>query len=613
MPLTDGTRLGPYQVLSAIGAGGMGDVYKARDTRLDRIVALKVSREQFTERFETEARATAALDHPHICRLYDISHEENLSFLVMEYVEGTPLKGPLPLDQALVYAGQIADALDEAHRKQIIHRDLKPSNVLVTPKGGIKLLDFGLAKFGRDRDTPLDDAALTEGLTAAGTILGTLHYMSPEQLQGAPADTRSDIFAFGLVLYEMLAGKRAFDGASAASIIAAILERPAPSVSEIAPPALDRLLKRCLAKDPDDRWQSARDIKAALELVAEPSRLTSVSQPTPLRTSSLWPWLAAGALAAALAALAFVHFREVPPRAEVVRFQIPAPEGTTIVSAPFLSPDGRSIAFVASGADGKRLIWVRRIDSVAARVLTGTENANPDPFWSPDSRFIAFAADGKLKKIDLSGGAAQVLCDTSNIAGGSWNADGVIVFSEFQSGLLRVPQTGGVTTRLTTLDAAINETFHALPQFLPDGRHFIFTAVARERANNAVYLATLDGKERKRLPVDGRIRVVYAPPLATAGPGHLIFLRDETLVAQPVDNVTFETAGEAVPLAELGTESALGLHSVSAEGTLAYRTGDLATATQLVWFDREGKALGTVGLQPDTTIYRCHRTGRSWR
>src|SRR5262245_38584191 len=373
MAVAPGTRLGPYEIAAHLGAGGMGEVYRARDTRLDRTVALKISKEQFTPRFETEARATAALEHPHICRLYDICHEEGTSFLVMEYVDGTPLAGPLPLDRALTYAGQMASALDEAHRKQIVHRDLKPSNVLVTPKGGVKLLDFGLAKLGSGTGA-LEDEALTRGLTAAGTIVGTLHYMSPEQLQGNAADARSDIFAFGVVLYEMLTGRRAFEGASPASVIAAILERPAPSIATVAPSSLDRLLQRCLAKDPDERWQSARDVKAALDLIVEPT----IAAPAPVHSSrrAPWPWLAAaGAVSAGLPSDAFVRFREAPPRAEPVTFQIAAPENKTIASEPFLSPDGRSVAFVAAGSDGVRSIAVRTLAALATRVLPGTENA----------------------------------------------------------------------------------------------------------------------------------------------------------------------------------------------------------------------------------------------
>ena len=308
----------------------MGDVYKARDTRLDRVVAVKVSKEEFTPRFETEARATAALEHQNICRLYDVCHEDGASFLVMEYVEGAPLAGPLPLDRALSYARQIRERPGRSASQADHPPRSKPSNILVT-KGGVKLLDFGLAKLGRDL-APLDDAALTRGVTAAGTILGTLHYMSPEQLQGGVADARSDIFAFGLVFYETLTGKRAFDGASAASVIAAILERPAPSVSALAPASLDRLMARCLAKDPDERWQSARDIGAALDLITEPPIPATTSETHPPRRIAWWPWLVTAASVLVLGALAVVHFREAPAESAVVRFQIRAPEGTRIAA-----------------------------------------------------------------------------------------------------------------------------------------------------------------------------------------------------------------------------------------------------------------------------------------
>src|SRR5712671_1566458 len=303
MPLSVGDRLGPYEILSPIGAGGMGEVYKARDTRLDRVVAVKTSKEQFSERFEREARAVAALNHPHICQLYDVGP----NYLVMEYIEGTPLKGPLPLDQTLKYAAQICDALDAAHRKNITHRDLKPANILVT-KAGVKLLDFGLAKMGTVAKA--DDATMTMALTGRGEILGTLLYMSPEQVNGEDAGPQSDIFSFGLVLYEMLTGKRAFEGATPASTLAAILERPAPSVANVAPPALDRVLKRCLEKDPEDRWQSARDVKAAIEMAGPASRLDSAPS-----SGRLLPWAAAAALAvvAAGAGASFVAYRAPRP------------------------------------------------------------------------------------------------------------------------------------------------------------------------------------------------------------------------------------------------------------------------------------------------------------
>jgi Tol biopolymer transport system component len=588
----------------------MGEVYRARDTRLNRVVALKVSKEEFTPRFETEARATAALEHPHICRLYDICHEEGVSFLVMEYVEGTPLVGPLPLDQALTYAGQIASALDEAHRKQIVHRDLKPSNILITPKGGVKLLDFGLAKLGSS-DTPLDDAALTRGITAAGTILGTLHYMSPEQLQGGVADARSDIFAFGLVLYEMLTGKRAFDGASAASIIAAILERPAPSVAAVAPSVLDRLLQRCLAKDPDERWQSARDVKAALDLIVEPAvTVPQTAVASRRRASVLWPWLAAGALAAGLVALAVIHFSESSPRAEVVTFQIPAPEKTSIVSNPMLSPDGRSVAFVAAGPNGVRAIWVRSIDALEVRLLAGTENAGENIFWSSDGRSIAFSADGKLKAIDVSEGGIRTVSDVPAAGGGSWNADGLIIFSRFRLGLFRVSASGGDPVQLTK--PIEKEAGHFAPVFMPDGRHFLYISATDDRRIEA-RLANLDGLEIRRYPLEDGSRVAFVPPEPGGRLGYLLFGRGDALIAQPLDGSTFAPVGEPRQVVDnIGSldAQAPGAFSVSSTGSLAYLAGETWGVSQLAWFDREGKALNTVGpaaryndlsLSPDET------------
>jgi eukaryotic-like serine/threonine-protein kinase len=603
--LPTGTRFGPYEILGVIGAGGMGDVYRARDTRLDRIVALKVSKEEFTPRFETEARATAALEHPHICRLYDVCHEDGVSFLVMEYVEGTPLAGPLPLDRVLVYAGQIAGALDEAHRKQIVHRDLKPSNILIT-KSGVKLLDFGLAKLGRG-DTPLDDAALTRGITAAGTILGTLHYMSPEQLQGSPADARSDIFAFGLVLYEMLTGKRAFDGASAASIIAAILERPAPSVSEIAPSSLDRLIKRCLAKDPDERWQNARDIRAALDLIVEPSIPASAahSATTAPSRSRLWPWVVAGAFAAGLVALSFVHFREAEPARTLSRFQIAVPEGTR-VTAPIVSPDGRAVAFVATARNGASQIWLRHFDTLEMRPIPGTENATGNMFWSPDSGSIAFASDQKLKTIDLSGRGLKELADVADIGGGSWNDDDVILFSGFRSGVFRVSASGGVSKQLTTP----SEGLHLGPRFLPDGDRFLYVVVKRD--GNVARIATIDGDQVAEFPIERGSAVTYVPPSSGRG-AYLLSNRAGTLIAQPVDDATFAPAGEPIVLADdLAVTAAPGqsptFFTISSTGTLTYLAGDITHPTRLDWFDRSGRPQGTlweeavyndVSLSPD--------------
>ena len=499
MPLQPGDKLGPYEILAPIGKGGMGEVYKARDTRLDRIVAIKVSDAQFSERFEREAKAIAALNHPNICQLYDVGP----NYLVMEYIEGTPLKGPLPVDQALKYAAQICDALDAAHKKGITHRDLKPANILVT-KAGIKLLDFGLAKLGSSgigqAAKPPDDATLTMALTGKNEIVGTLYYMSPEQLQaqatGQEIDARSDIFSFGLVLYEMLTGKRAFEGSSPASVIAAIMERPAPSIADVAPPALDRVLKRCLEKDPEDRWQTARDLKAALEMVSSLNAEAGLNpglQPKARSASALWPMVAAG-MAVIAAGLALVHFREKPPVAEPVTFQILPPEGHILAEFLAVSPDGRKIAFVTRNQNNRTVLWVRPLDSLQAKQLT---NLNEDgvgyPFWSPDSRFVGYYADSKLKKVEAAGGPPQTICDPRGIfRGAAWNQDGVIVYamvsSDQGSGLWRVPDSGGAPVQ--ELSLIVVEEDVGSPLFLPDGKHFLY-----ERSSNAssgVYLGSLD-------------------------------------------------------------------------------------------------------------------------
>jgi serine/threonine protein kinase len=419
MQLSVGDKLGPYEILSLLGRGGMGEVYRARDPRLNRCVAIKISDEQFSECFEREARAIAALNHPHICAIYDVGP----TYIVMEYIEGQPLTGRLPLAQAVEYAGQILEALDAAHRKGITHRDLKPANILVT-KQGIKLLDFGLAK----RSGPLQetDATLTNAVTSKDQIVGTLHYMLPEQLQGKETDARSDLFAFGCVLYEMLSGKRAFEGESAASVIASILERD-PALSSAAPP-LDRILRQCLVKDPDQRFQTARDLKRALNWAMEQSPASPAAKP-----SRRWPWIAAVALAnAALAAWALSHFRQPPDNDRVFRLQIEPPEGFQLnlggnTCGIALSPDGRTAAFVASG-NGRSGLWIRALDGSETRPIPGTDGA-AHPFWSPDSKSLAYFTARRLQRVDLSGGSPSVVCDVAaNGRGGAWTADGHILF-----------------------------------------------------------------------------------------------------------------------------------------------------------------------------------------
>ena len=486
-----GERLGPYEIVDPIGEGGMGEVWKARDTRLDRIVAIKVSKQEFSERFEREARAVAALNHQSICQLYDVGP----NYLVFEFIEGQPLKGPLPLDKALGYAAQICDALDAAHKKGITHRDLKPANILVT-KSGIKLLDFGLAKI----DKPVTvDQTMTVGLTAKGQILGTLTYMSPEQLQGQEADARSDIFSFGCVLYEMIAGQRAFDGTSAASVIAAILERPAPSVADVAPPALDRVLKRCLEKDPEDRWQNVRDLQATLALVSALAAPPSENTPPPPAPHPMsWmaraaPWALATAMALLAAVAWWAPWKAAEAPRQTLRLQIVPPENTGFADIA-LSPDGRTLAFIGVGTDNLLRLWVRPLDSLDARILPGTEiSPNTPPFfWSGDGRYLVYTAPGgRLKKVDLSGGAPQTLCDVPGLiaVGGSSNRDGVILFGTTVAGIMRVSSNGGPATPVTQVDSARKESRHAFPTFLPDGQHFIYQRTSTVPENSGVFSA----------------------------------------------------------------------------------------------------------------------------
>jgi Tol biopolymer transport system component/predicted Ser/Thr protein kinase len=587
MPHSVGTKLGPYEVLSPIGAGGMGEVYRARDTRLNRIVAIKVSKEQFSERFEHEAQAVAALNHPNICQLYDVGQD----YLVMEYVEGAPLKGPLPLEQALHYAVQICGALDAAHKKGIVHRDLKPANILAT-KTSIKLLDFGLAKL-RCAGKPSDDATITMTLTGKNEIVGTLYYMSPEQLQaqasGREIDSRSDIFSFGLVLYEMLTGRRAFEGSSPASVIAAILERPAPSIVEIAPPALDRVLRKCLEKNPDDRWQTARDLKDELEWITSASGEVSTSS-TPIARNRPLPWIAAvGVLAVVAAALAFVHLREPPPETPVVRFALAPPAETVFAPfAPLLSPDGRRIVFTTASGDGRNSLWVRSLDTLTAQPLVTVE-IGAYPFWSPDSRSIGFHVAGKLKRIDVSGGPAVTLAEAPSFRGGTWNRNDVILFVPEVAGQLhRVAAAGGASS-LAMIPAKPGGTGVRWPWFLPDGRHFLVAAPVSAGSNHVRILGgALDSQDVKTI-LEADSNAVYAS-------GSLLYVRESTLMSQPFDPKSLVTTGPAIPVAEnVRTRggNALGLFSVSENGMMAYSSGE--SPLRLNWFDSSGKRLSTVG------------------
>jgi serine/threonine protein kinase len=611
MTFVPGTRLGPYAITASIGAGGMGEVYKATDTRLNRTVAIKVLPEhvaadpELKQRFEREAKTLAALTHPHICPVFDVGSENGTDFLVMEYLEGQTLaerleKGALPLDQALQFAIQIADALDKAHRKGIVHRDLKPGNVMLT-KNGVKLLDFGLAKVqpaGVVAGISVA-ATMTSPLTAQGTILGTLHYMAPEQVEGKDADARSDIFSFGAIIHEMATGKRAFEGKSAASVMGAILERDPPAMSSLqplTPPLLDHVVSRCLAKDPDERWQAAGDVMRELKWIAgTPGRSETMAAPTRHGRRERVAWALVGVAVLGLMVLAVpatLYLRRADPEPVVTRLDVVTPPS----SDPFsfaLSPDGRQLAFVARGEGGPRL-WVRPLDQVTARPLSGTEGASY-PFWSPDGRAIGFFADGKLKRIDVAGGTSQVLADVPGARGGTWNRDGVIVFAPQQSGLMRVAATGGTPTTLTQL--ATGQGTHRWPQFLPDGRRFLFFVGLGQASTHGVYLGSLDGREPTRL-LAGETAAVYAPP------GLLLRVAQGVLVAHPFDAERGVVSTESVPLAQsVGADDGTfhSAFSVSDAGVLAYRPGGLARR-QLVWVDRTGKVAGVLGSPDDTAL-----------
>jgi Tol biopolymer transport system component len=614
MSISPGTRLGPYEIVAAIGAGGMGEVYRARDTRLARMVAVKVlpdhlsSSEELRQRFEREAKTISQLSHPHICALYDVGNQAGIEYLIMELLEGETLadrllRGPLPLEQTLRYGTEIADALDRAHRSGIVHRDLKPGNVMLT-KAGVKLLDFGLAKLqvaGATATSGLTSMPTvtpeSQPLTSRGTILGTFQYMAPEQLEGSEADARSDIFAFGCVLYEMTTGTRAFSGKSQASLIGAIMQSEPPPIASLlpmTPPALDRIVKTCLAKDADERFQTAHDVRLQLQWIAEGG--SAVGLPAPLvarrkgRERLAWVVAAAAIVAAALAGSGYL--RRAPARPESVRFEVATPEGVSVIDFPRISPDGRYLAFNATDTTGRSRLWLRPLNALAARPLAGTEGTGR-PFWSPDSRFLGFFADGKLKKVEISGGPPQKICDFPTGSDGSWSPEGVILFDgRSQDPVYRVSAAGGTPTVAVAPDAGRKETTVAWPEFLPDGRHFLYMAQGQKPEDHMYRIGSLDSKESKPL-APAQSLITYAPT------GHILFVRENTLVAQRFDAKALKTIGDPVPLAEHIETISTGLarFSISRNGVLAYRTGE--SASRLLWVDRNGREISTIGDPAD--------------
>ena len=604
MSLATGETLGPYEILAPIGAGGMGEVYRARDVRLGRDVAIKVSGEHFSERLAGEARTIAALNHPNIATLFDVGEHHGALYLAMEFVRGAPLKGPCEVRSAIDYGIQMAEGLAAAHEAGIVHRDLKPANILVTEKGVVKILDFGLAKLTEQSQ---------DGATAATRTLaisGTPGYLAPEQLHGKPADSRSDIFAFGCILYELLGGRRAFPGETLAAALAstAMME---PKPLEGVPEELEKVIRLCLRKDPERRLQNIADARIALEDLRDQPSGTGVSVPAGLRPSGrLWssPAWAAVAVGACLiaAALSVVHFREKPAEPPVVRFGLGPPDMaaftlfTGVPGPALVSPDGRRIVFTAtSSADGTSQLWVRALDALAAQPLPGTEGGVA-AFWSPDSRMIVFAAGGKLRKIDAAGGPPLTLADAPAMRGGAWSPQGVIVFAPTQtSPLMRVATSGGATAPATKLDAAHGETSHRFPWFLPDGRHFLFQAGAADGARDHAFvcIGSLDSPETKVL-LEADTNAIYSQ-------GYVLFLRETTLMAQPFDPKRLALTGDAKPMAEQVLHSYTtasqwhGLFSASETGLLAYQAGAGSDNLRLTWMDRSGKRVSTVGDPAD--------------
>src|SRR5687767_2163521 len=612
MTINEGTKLGRYEIRTKLGAGGMGEVYQGRDTQLGRDVAVKVLPTTFStdtdrlRRFEQEACAASALNHPNILVVHDIGVHDGTTYVVSELLEGETLRkriGGTPMGQrrAIDYALQVANGLAAAHEKGIIHRDLKPDNIFITNDGRLKILDFGLAKLTQvDGNQAQTDIPTRRVDTDPGVVMGTVGYMSPEQLKGKAVDQRSDIFSFGAIFYEMLSGRRAFHRESVAETMSAILKEDPPELSDTNKtvwPALERIVNHCLAKNREERFHSARDIAFALEALSGSTTSSETAMAAALPASRHrdgWlPWAIAGtAVLLVAASFAWQYFRHSRPSevSEAMRFTIPMPDKGLVIGPPVISPDGRRIVFRLNTEDGKELLWVRALGSFETRPLAGTEGAT-QPFWSPDSRSVGFFANTKLKRLDISGGASQTLCDAPSNMSGAWGRDGTIIFSRgIASGLYRVPAAGGTPIQLTYVDASRNEIEHIWPYFLPDGRHFIYLVRNAQPENSSIYVGSLDSKETKSL-LQVHSSTVYAPP------GYLLFVRDTTLMAQPFDADTVELKGDAFPVAEQTSRNPIigrSMFSVSENGVLVMRSGGINNNAQMIWFDRAGKPFGPI-------------------
>jgi serine/threonine protein kinase len=616
MPLSPGIRLGPYEILDAIGAGGMGEVYRARDSRLGRDVALKVLPEAFARdadrmlRFEREARVLASLNHPNIASLYGLEESNGARALVMEVVEGPTLaerikRGSLPIEEALLVAKQIADGLEYAHERGIIHRDLKPSNVKRRPDGQVKILDFGLAKAleGEASDEVLQHSpTLSAGATRTGVLLGTAAYMSPEQVRCKRVDRRADIWAFGCVLYEMLTGLGAFTGETISDNLASVI-RAEPEWSFLptgVPPRIREILRLCLQKDVKQRLQAVGDARITIEeVLAGAQDVVSLTAPADAhpKLRERMTWIAVVALLTLASTWFGVgYFSRTPKPGQPIISQIGPPENTKFIltgltaGPPVLSPDGTLLAFAARSADGKQFLWVRSLDGAVEEPLVGTEGAT-FPFWSTNSRSLAFFANGKLDRIDATGGPLLPVCDAISNRGGSWGPDGTILFAGLSGPIFRVPASGGTPQQVTKLDESLSQFSHRWPQFLPDGRHFLFFGQVTASGNSTIYIGSLDGGGAPKVLLRNESNAIYAPP------GYLLFVRQGTLVAQRFDANKLQLTGDAAPLAgHEAVDSSLrrGNFSVSENGILVYASGALSEG-RLLWFDRNGKQLGGTG------------------
>jgi serine/threonine protein kinase len=587
MALTVGTKLGPYELVAPIGTGGMGSVFKAVDTRLGRTVAVKVSHAQFSERFEREAKVISSLSHPHICALYDVGQQDGVHFLVMEFLEGEVLHGPLPPAKVLKYGAEIAEALDAAHRKTIVHRDLKPGNIMLT-QAGVKLLDFGLAKVA-EASKPVNEATLTAPLTKEGAIMGTFQYMAPEQLEGKEADARSDIWAFGAVLYEMATGKRAFSGDTQASLIGRIMHGATPRVADLepaAPAALDRVIRRCLAKNPEDRWQSARD------LVIELREIANAPVTPPATASRLWQGVA---LLAGLAAIGLgaAYFLKKPPElpAKPVRFHIYPPLGHRFLGTGSVSPDGGAIAFRASAPDGRQGLWIHSLESAISEPIPKTEGPdNSNLFWSPDSMSVGYQLSGALFRVNRTTKSSQRICDIGPFTSAAWGPDGSILLGQLEGPLLKVSASGGIPAPFTKLDAAGGETSHRAPAFLPDGRHFLYRVMGRAESSG-IFVGSLDGGSAVKAAAHDSTFHRYAA-------GHLLFVDGGALKAQRFNDRTLKIDGDAFVVSAGNFFS-----GTAASGAMVATGGDTIRSADLVMVDRNGKKLASFGPAEKGGVY----------